>query len=58
MSDLFQATCSVVIYSKRDRHIRLCKRKAARMLEFNGETLFAFCEWHRSRVRAVTGMSA
>jgi hypothetical protein len=51
-------TCSVVIYSRRDVAIRLCRRPAARCIEIEGEVLFAVCGLHRTRVRKALGLEA
>jgi hypothetical protein len=51
-------TCSVVIYSRRDVAIRLCRRPAARCIEIDGEVLFAVCGLHRARVRKALRVAA
>lgn len=49
-------TCSVVIFDKRTRTVRLCSREAARMIEARGDTLLAVCGRHLPRVRKALGI--
>jgi|PlaIllAssembly_1097288.scaffolds.fasta_scaffold04203_5 hypothetical protein len=49
-------TCSVVIYSTRDRGVRLCRRHAFRLIEVHGSAMFAVCARHRQRVRDGLGI--
>ena len=52
-------TCSVVIYSKRDRCVRLCHKPAAFFIEQDGVgVVFATCKRHRERVNKMLGIAA